>query len=86
MLWPEILAAVKLFLSIIPAEVDFGAATQDAYNVFLAGWSKGAFLKALIADQVKVFPDVRTRPFAVLVLQSILDLIGAGQAPAAPLP
>lgn len=84
MLWTELWAAVKLLFSMLPGEINFSVLYEIAWNVFNSGWTKGAFLKAVLVDAVLVFPDARTRPVAVLVLQAMLDLINAA-VPAKPL-
>ncbi len=74
MIWAEIFAAIKLFMAVLPSEVNMLAVESTAWAVYQAGWTKGAFLTAVIADAFDIFPNAVTRPWAVAVLQALLDL------------
>lgn len=85
MVWTTIWAAVKLIFTTLPGEVNFVTLEQIAWSVFEKGWTKGAFLTAVIAQAIAVFPDSRSRPFLTLVTQAMLDLVNAAQPkPATP--
>jgi hypothetical protein len=77
MLWPEIWAAIKLVMTVLPGEVNLVALENVAWQVFEKGWTKGAFLTAVLANATEVFPDARSRPFLIVVVQAMLDLINA---------
>jgi hypothetical protein len=74
MVWAEVWLAIKFVFNSLPGEVDFGLLEQVAWQVFQAGWSKVAFLKAVLAAQATLFPDARTRPLLVGLLEALLAL------------